>query len=60
MIVTKIESLVDYIRNDMRIRIFKTMQDPITMKEVLECEVYTKKGVVEKMPEVGNEVDKKV
>jgi hypothetical protein len=36
------------------------MQDPITMKEVLECEVYTKKGVVEKMPEVGNEVDKKV
>ena len=60
MIVTKVESLVDYVRNDMRIKMFRTLQDPITMKEVFECEVYTKKGVVEKMPEVGNEVDKKV
>ena len=60
MIVTKMESLVDYIRNNMRIRIFKTLQDPVTMKETLTCEVYTKKGVVEKLPDKGNDVDRKV
>ena len=60
MIVSSIQHIVNYVRDDFRIKVYKTLQDPVTMKEVVTCEVYTQKGVVEKTPNKGVEIDKKV
>ena len=60
MIVTNVQHLVNYVRDNYRTLIYKTLQDPVTMKEYVTCEIYTKKGIVEKTPDKGNQVDKKV
>jgi hypothetical protein len=60
MIVEKIQSLVDYVRGEIRTRVYKTLQDPDTSKEYVNCEIYTKKGFVEKLPEKGNNIDNNV
>ena len=60
MIVTSVQHLVDYVRDSFRTRVYKTIQDPVTMKEVVTCEVYTIKGVVEKFEDKVNKIDKKV
>jgi hypothetical protein len=41
-------------------KIYKTIQDPVTMKETVACEIYTIKGVVEKSEDKGLTIDKKV
>jgi len=60
MIVTSVQHLIDYVRDNFRIRTYKTIQDPKTMKEVVTCEIYTVKGVVEKVEDRPNKIDKKV
>ena len=60
MIVEKIQSLVDYVRGEMRTKIYKTLQHPDTLKEYVTCEIYTKRGVVEKLPVKGNNVDNNI
>jgi hypothetical protein len=60
MIVTSVQHIVDFIRNDVRMKIYKTIQDPVTMKETVACEIYTIKGVVEKSEDKGLTIDKKV
>lgn len=57
MIVEKIQSLVDYVRGEMRTKIYKTLQDPVTLKEYVTCEIYTKKGTIDKLPEKGSNID---
>ena len=58
MIVQKIETLVDFVRGEMRTKIYKTLQDPVTLKEYVNCEIYTKNGVLEKIPDKGQSVDR--
>ena len=60
MIVESIQHIVNYVRDDFRIKVYKTLQDPVTMKEVVTCEVYTQKGVVEKTPDKGTVIDSKI
>jgi len=59
MIVTGIQHVVNYIRDSLQTKVYKTLQDPATGKQVVTCEVYTKRGVVEKTPDKGNNIDKK-
>lgn len=59
MIVEKIQSVVDYVRGEMRTKIYKTLQDPATLKEYVVCEIYTKKGAIEKLPDKGVNIDNK-
>ena len=59
MIVLSIQSLVNYVRGNYEKTVYKTEVDPKTMKEYITCEVYTQKGTVEKLPDKGNDIDKK-
>ena len=60
MIVTSVQHLVDYVRENFRTRIYRTIQDPVTNKEIVTCEVYTIKGKVEHVRDKGHQVDKKI
>ena len=60
MIVTSVQHLVDYVRGSFRTRIYRTIQDPMTNKEIVTCEVYTVKGKVEHVPDKGHTIDKKI
>lgn len=60
MIVAKIQSLVDHVRDNIRTRIYKTLEDPVTLKEYVTCEVYTSKGVVQRTPDKGQNIDKRL
>ena len=60
MIIKSIQHIFDYVRHDFRMRVYKTVQDTKTMKEQVICEVYTHKGAVEKLPDKGHTVDRKV
>jgi hypothetical protein len=59
MIVTSVQHLVNYVRDSIQTRIYKTIQNPVTGKKVITCEVYTRHGVVERTPDKGNSIDKK-
>jgi hypothetical protein len=58
MIVTSVQRIVSSMRDSFQTRVYKAIQDPVTMKEYVTCEVYTQRGVVEKTPEKGRNVDK--
>jgi hypothetical protein len=58
MIVTSIQRIVSSMRDSFQTRVYKAIQDPVTMKEYVTCEVYTQRGVVEKPPDKGHNVDK--
>jgi hypothetical protein len=58
MIVTSIQRIVSYVNDSFQTRVYKAIQDPVTMKEYVTCEVYTQRGVVEKPPDKGHNVDK--
>ena len=58
MIVTSVQRIVSSMRDSFQTRVYKAIQDPVTMKEYVTCEVYTHRGVVEKPPEKGRNVDK--
>ncbi len=60
MIVTSVQTVVGVIQDDLRIKVYKTIQDPVTMKEVVACEIYTVKGVIENTNDRGLIIDKKV
>jgi len=60
MIVTSIQHLVNYVKDSFQRQVYKTLQDPVTNKQVITCEVYTQHGVVEKTPDIGNNIDKKI
>ena len=60
MIVTGIQHLISYVRDGFRIAVYKNLVDPDTKQEIVTCEVYTEKGVVEKTPDKGNVIDKKI
>ncbi len=60
MIVTSVQNVVDFVRDDLRMKIYKTIQDPVTMKEIVACEIYTIKGVIENNNDKGLTIDKKV
>lgn len=60
MIVVSIQSLVNYVRDNFQQRVYKTEIDPVTMKEIVTCEVYTQRGTIERLPDKGNEIDKQV
>lgn len=57
MIITSVQHIVDYVRDNLRTRIYRTVNDPVTMKEYVTCEVYTVKGIIDKSPDKGNEID---
>ena len=58
MIVTSIQRIVSYVNDSFQTRVYKAIQDPVTMKEYVTCEVYTQQGVVEKPNNKGQNVDK--
>jgi len=60
MIVQSIQTVLSYVRDDYRIKIYKTSVDPVTMKEFVTVEVYTKRGAIEKLPEKGSNLDKEI
>lgn len=60
MIVTAIQHVVDYVRDNFKTRVYKSMQDPVTMKEIVTCEIYTSKGVVANTDDKGQSIDKKI
>ena len=59
MIVESIQHLVNYVRDSYQTKIYKTLQDPVTMKEIVICEVYTQHGTIEKSPDKGTVIDTK-
>lgn len=60
MIVTSIQHVVDYVRDNIQTRVYKSLQDPVTHKEIVTCEVYTSKGVIENTDDKGKHIDKKI
>ena len=60
MIIKSIQHILDFVGDNSRMRIYKTIQDTKTMKEHITCEVYTYKGIVYNFLEKGQEIDKKV
>ena len=60
MIVTQIQHIFHNVREGLRTKVYKTFQDPKTLKEYFTCEVYTVKGVMQNVPVKGTNVDKKV
>jgi hypothetical protein len=60
MIVTGIQHVVNYVRDNFQTRVYKTLQDPVTSKEIVICEVYTSKGVIENSNDKGKHIDKEI
>lgn len=60
MIVTSVQHIVEYVRDAFRTRIYKTINDPVTMKEIVTCEVYTQKASMVNDDTKGKNIDKKV
>ena len=60
MIVTAIQHVVDYVHDNFQTRIYKTLQDPVTTKEIVTCEIYTSKGVIDNTDDKGKQIDKMV
>lgn len=60
MIVTAIQRIVDTVRDNFQTRVYKSLQDPVTMKEIVICEVYTSKGVATNTDDKGKHIDKKI
>ncbi len=60
MIVTSVQRVFDVIQDSIRIKVYKTIQDPVTMKKVVTYEIYTVKGVIENNNNRGITIDKKV
>ncbi len=58
MIVTGIQHVVNYLRDSFQTKVYKTLRDPATMKEIVVCEVYTRRGVIEKIEDKGQNIDK--
>ena len=60
MIVTAIQHVVDYVRDNFQTRVYKSLQDPVTRKEIVTCEFYTSKGVITNTVDKGKHIDKKI
>lgn len=62
MIVSSINHLYSYVRDTFQVRVYKTLQDTNTNKEVITCQVYNYSGVLEKSDYDGKgyQVDTKV
>ena len=60
MIVLSIQHVVNYVLDNFRVRVYKTLQDTVTMKEIVVCEVYTYKGTVERTEFKGRDIDQEV
>jgi hypothetical protein len=60
MIVESIQHVVNNVKDSYQTKIYKTLEDPVTMQSIVACEIYTRNATVEKMPDKGSIVDKKV
>jgi hypothetical protein len=60
MIVTSVQRVFNIIQDVVRTKVYKTVRDPVTMKEIVACEIYNVKGVIENNNDRGITIDKKV
>ena len=60
MEIQSIQRIVDYVRNDMVVRQYSQVLDPISNKTFYECVIYTYKDTLDTYQDKGQQFDRQV